>query len=60
MPKVYDAIIIGAGLSGLTTTKYLKDANISTLILEASDIPGGRLRSIENKDNSIIYQYCPK
>lgn len=55
MTEVFDTIIIGAGLSGLTTTKYLKDANISTLILEASDIPGGRLRSIENKDNSFEF-----
>jgi protoporphyrinogen oxidase len=38
-------IIIGAGISGLTCAKYLKDKGIDALILEASDGVGGRVRT---------------
>eukprot|EP00698_Gefionella_okellyi_P003082 TRINITY_DN12897_c0_g1_i1.p1 TRINITY_DN12897_c0_g1~~TRINITY_DN12897_c0_g1_i1.p1 ORF type:complete len:458 (-),score=85.03 TRINITY_DN12897_c0_g1_i1:29-1402(-) len=39
----YDAIVIGAGLSGLHCAKKLQDKGKSILILEASDRVGGRL-----------------
>ncbi len=38
-------VIIGAGVAGLTCTKYLKDKGIETLVLEASDAVGGRVRT---------------
>jgi phytoene dehydrogenase-like protein len=38
-------IIIGAGITGLTCAKYLKDRGIQSLILEASDGVGGRVRT---------------
>ena len=38
-------VIIGAGIAGLTCAKYLKDRGIETLILEASDGVGGRVRT---------------
>ncbi len=38
-------VIIGAGIAGLTCAKYLKDRGIETLILEASDNVGGRVRT---------------
>jgi phytoene dehydrogenase-like protein len=38
-------IIIGAGIAGLTCAKYLKDQGIQSLILEASDGVGGRVRT---------------
>ena len=42
-----DVIIIGAGLAGLTAAKVLKTAGKSVKILEASDQPGGRVRTEE-------------
>lgn len=42
-----DVIIIGAGLAGLTAAKVLKAAGKSVKILEASDQPGGRVRTEE-------------
>lgn len=38
-------IIIGAGIAGLTCAKYLKDRGIQSLILEASDGVGGRVKT---------------
>ena len=38
-------IIIGAGIAGLTCAKYLRDRGIQSLILEASDGVGGRVRT---------------
>lgn len=38
-------VIIGAGIAGLTCAKYLKDKGVETLILEASDAVGGRVRT---------------
>lgn len=40
-------VIIGAGIAGLTCAKYLHDHGIGTLILEASDGVGGRVRTDE-------------
>ncbi len=38
-------VIIGAGIAGLTCAKYLKDKGVASLILEASDAVGGRVRT---------------
>lgn len=38
-------VIIGAGISGLTCAKYLRDKGIEALVLEASDNVGGRVRT---------------
>jgi phytoene dehydrogenase-like protein len=38
-------IIIGAGIAGLTCAKYLRDRGIQSLILEASDSVGGRVKT---------------
>ncbi len=43
--KIYDTIIIGAGLAGLSCAAELTQNGFSFLILEASDGVGGRVRS---------------
>ncbi|MCS7041684.1 MAG: FAD-dependent oxidoreductase [Bryobacteraceae bacterium] len=40
-----DAIIVGAGLAGLACARVLSRAGVSFEILEASDGPGGRVRT---------------
>lgn len=42
MNNEYDVIIIGAGISGMTSAIYLKRYNINILLLEES-IPGGQI-----------------
>ncbi|MEM9079230.1 MAG: NAD(P)/FAD-dependent oxidoreductase [Verrucomicrobiota bacterium] len=45
MPAQYQTVIIGAGLSGLACALELQNAGHKTLLLEASDAPGGRVRT---------------
>lgn len=40
-----DTLIIGAGLAGLTAARVLRSAGRKVRILEASDAPGGRVRT---------------
>ena len=42
-----DVVIIGAGLAGLSCAVSLKAAGLSVILLEASDAPGGRIRTDE-------------
>lgn len=44
-PIVYDAILVGAGLAGLTCAKHLSAAGKQVLLLEASGAVGGRVRT---------------
>ena len=43
--KVYDVIIVGAGISGLSAADYLIDIGKDILVLEARDRVGGRIWS---------------
>ena len=43
--KIYDVIIIGAGISGLAAADYLIDHGNEVLVLEARDRIGGRIWS---------------
>ena len=45
--REYDVIIIGAGVSGLAAALHLKSQGITPLVLEASDSPGGRMKTDE-------------
>lgn len=40
--EIYDCIIIGAGIAGMTASIYLKRENLNVLILE-KEMPGGQL-----------------
>lgn len=42
MNNIYDSIIIGAGISGMTAAIYLKRYNLNVLIIE-KEIPGGQI-----------------
>ena len=50
-PKDTETVIIGAGLSGLATAVLLTEAGRSVRIVEARNSPGGRIRSLFDKDS---------
>ncbi|WGX98254.1 NAD(P)/FAD-dependent oxidoreductase [Nocardioides sp. L-11A] len=41
------AVVVGAGIAGLTAARTLADAGLDVLVLEATDRPGGKLRAGE-------------
>ena len=45
MPHVYDAVVVGAGPNGLVAANLLVDAGWSVVLLEATGLPGGAVRS---------------
>ena len=47
---MYDCIIIGGGISGLTASLYLARAGIKTLVLEES-VCGGQILNAQNIEN---------
>ena len=47
--KIYDAIIIGSGMGGLTTAALLAKDGLSVLLLEASHVTGGCSSSYKRK-----------
>jgi phytoene dehydrogenase-like protein len=42
---IHDAVVVGAGLAGLSCALELQRRGVTTTILEASDAPGGRVRT---------------
>ena len=52
----YDAIIIGAGISGLVCGCYLAKAGMKTLIVEKNNHVGGYCSSFEK--NGFLFDYC--
>ena len=51
-------IIVGAGISGLTCAYALQKSGQNVLLLEASECPGGVIRSVEQ--NGYLYEFGPQ
>lgn len=47
---IYDLVIVGMGISGITAAIYAKRGNLNVLIIDKS-MPGGLLNNIEKIDN---------
>ena len=54
----YDAVIVGAGPNGLSAAIELGRAGLSTLVVEASETPGGGCRSGERTLPGFIHDHC--
>lgn len=58
MPKgtefIHKAIVIGAGITGLSAARKLQDNGIKPLVLESNNRIGGRLNSVNFADGSIV------
>ncbi len=46
MKAPVDAVIIGAGISGLTVAYFLRRAGLSVCVLDPGDVPGGTMRTV--------------
>lgn len=46
----FEVVVIGAGLAGLNAATILSDLGARTIVLEASETPGGRLHTLRNGD----------
>jgi phytoene dehydrogenase-like protein len=53
-----DAVVIGAGHNGLVAANILSDAGWRVLVLEASDAPGGAVRSAESLVPGFATDLC--
>ncbi|MEU2940120.1 protoporphyrinogen oxidase [Nocardiopsis alba] len=45
MPEAPHVVVVGGGVSGLTAAHRLNARGITTTVLEAADVPGGKLRA---------------
>lgn len=52
-----DIVIIGAGITGLTTAHYLNKSGADFIVLEKSDTYGGVIQT--KKENSFVYEAGP-
>nr|AFH53810.1 phytoene desaturase [Narcissus tazetta subsp. chinensis] len=48
--KGLEVVVVGAGLAGLSTAKYLADAGHKPILLEARDVLGGKVAAWKDKD----------
>uniref|UniRef100_A0A8C5FGI2 Amine oxidase n=1 Tax=Gadus morhua TaxID=8049 RepID=A0A8C5FGI2_GADMO len=52
--NTYDVIVIGAGISGLSAAKLLKESGLNPLVLEARDRVGGRTFTVRNREAKYV------
>ncbi|KLN35731.1 FAD-dependent oxidoreductase [Cellulosimicrobium funkei] len=44
VPEEVDAVVVGAGVAGLTAARTLREHGLRVAVLEAADVPGGPVR----------------
>ena len=54
-----EVIVVGAGIAGLSCATRLADAGLRVLVLESSDVPGGRARSWADPQTGIDVDIGP-
>ena len=54
----YDAVVVGAGHNGLVAANLLADAGWSVVVVEATDTPGGAIRSAEITAPGYLSDLC--
>lgn len=54
-----DVVIVGAGIAGLSCAVRLADAGLRVVVLESSDVPGGRARSWADPTTGINVDIGP-
>jgi len=57
LPSTTDVLIIGAGLTGLSTAYFLKPSNISFVVLDKNPHAGGVINTIA--ENGFVYETGP-
>lgn len=57
MQKKTDVLIIGSGLTGLSTAHYLRKADIDFIVIERNSEPGGVIKTY--RENGFIYEKGP-
>jgi len=58
MPTQVQALVVGAGISGLTTAFALQKSGISTLLVETASRPGGAIQSVQR--DGYLLEYGPQ
>jgi renalase len=60
--KIYDTIIIGAGIAGITAGNYLQQKGLSVLLLDKGKGIGGRMatRRINFENQRVVFDYGAK
>src|SRR5882724_2862090 len=54
LPEEVDAVVVGAGISGLVAARELEAAGASVLVLEARERVGGRVQGQRIADGTVV------